>query len=200
MQAVVTGDIINSSANKNRDVLIDRLKSEFSLLEKSASNSFSLYRGDAFQGVCEAEDALNIFLKIKSLLITEKSDVRIAIGIGPIEQMKKNLAESDGTAFRLSGRTLDSLKPANQKFMIKTVAEDTNRELELTCQMLDIVLSNWTLKSTEVVYYLLEDKTQSEIADILNISQSAVHQRLQTAHWPIIELFMKRYEEIINQL
>ncbi len=200
MQAVITGDIINSSATKNRNLLIDKLKEEFGLLEKSKSNSFSLYRGDAFQGVCNAADAFHIFLKIKALLITQQSDVRIAIGIGPIEHMKQNLAESDGTAFRLSGRTLDSLKPANQNFMIKTVSDDFNKELHLSCQMLDIMLSNWTTKATEVLYYALDNKTQLEIAEILNISQSAVHQRLQTAHWSIIELFMIRYKEIVNQL
>lgn len=199
MQAVITGDIINSSSIEDRDALIKRLKQEFSLLEKSSSNSFSLYRGDAFQGICPADDAFHIYLKIKALLINRKSDVRIAIGIGPIEHMKKNLAESDGTAFRLSGRTLDTLKPANRKFMIKTVSEETNKELELACNMLDVIISNWTAKSTEVIYYILEGKTQSEIAELLKISQSAVHQRLQTANWPIIELFMKRYEEIVNQ-
>ena len=199
MEAVITGDIINSSSVEDRDALLKRLKQEFSQFEKNSSNSFSLYRGDAFQGICNALEAFNIYLKIKSLLIFEKSDVRIAIGIGPVEYMKKNLAESDGTAFRLSGRTLDSLKPANKKFMIKTVSDETNKELELSCSMLDVILSNWTVKSTEVIYYILEGKTQSEIAELLNISQSAVHQRLQTANWPVIELFMKRYEEIVNQ-
>ncbi|MBK6264706.1 hypothetical protein JKA74_06630 [Marivirga sp. S37H4] len=200
MQAVITGDIINSSSIKNRDTLIKRLKQEFTQLEKVKSNSFSLYRGDAFQGICQAKDAFIIYMKIKALLVNKESDVRIAIGIGPIEHMKKNLAESDGTAFRLSGRTLDNLKPENKKFMIKTMSEEINKELELECSMLDALLSNWSVKSTEVIYHVLEDKTQLEIAELLGISQSAVQQRLKTANWPIIELFMKRYEEIVKQL
>ncbi len=200
MLAVITGDIINSSSIKDRNPLIKRLKQEFADLEKVKSNSFSLYRGDAFQGICLPNDAFLIYLKIKALLMNQKSDVRIAIGIGPVEHMKKNIAESDGTAFRLSGRTLDTLKPENKKFMIKTTSDEINKELELECSMLDALLSNWSVKSSEVIYHVLEDKTQLEIAELVGISQSAVQQRLKTANWPVIELFMNRYKEIVTQL
>lgn len=211
--AVITGDIIDSSdaKGKHKNMLIQSLKSAFETIGKliesdSPDASFNIFRGDSFQGVLSHPgDALKAALLIRTSLIRKnisdkdaKWDTRVAIGLGTIDYMAKNISEGDGPAYRNSGPVLDDLK-GDYKFAITTPSDEYNNEFKSSCALLDAVINKWTAPQAEIIFRLLQDKTQKEIGKELDISEAAVHYRVKAAGWFAIREFLNRYQEIIKQ-
>jgi hypothetical protein len=130
---------------------------------------------------------------------TTDFDIRLAVGIGEVDFIKKNkLTSSDGEAFRLSGEALDSLKYEPQRLTVKTFKPEFNEALEPAVLLLDALIQKWTLNGAELVLYLLQNKKEEEIASLLNISQSAVNQRKKNAQWFAIEKLIQYFEKMIQ--
>jgi len=215
MIAVITADLINSSnySEEFLDEILKNLNAEFERLQQEYSENqvdFEIYRGDSFQGiVSEFQDSLLIALRIKSLINKTNpknhtanspvADAKIAIGIGSFDYKGEAIAESNGQAFQLSGRTLDEMKGDSKKIRLKTPLENLNAEFEASLFLLDAVMEKWSQASAEVVYYLLKGMKETEIAGILKISQSAVNQRKKACGWEAISVLLKRFENITAQ-
>lgn len=218
MIAVLTADLINSTQFEESilEDILNSLKTEFNLISEELKNQhfrISIYRGDSFQGELEnPEKALEIVLKIKSAInkihvqktakhkaFSKIADFKIAIGIGKKELERESVAESNGQAYQLSGRTLDSMKNENRKTKLQTPSEEINDEFDASFYLLDTITDRWSTASAEVVYYLLQGMKEREIADEIGISQSAVNQRKKAAGWEAIEVLLKRYEAVIQK-
>ncbi|MFD1095846.1 hypothetical protein [Salegentibacter chungangensis] len=217
MKAVITADLIDSSnyGEEMLNLVINRLKQEFKMIAgEQAPNDFRIYRGDSLQGVVyRPSEALLLALRLKTavnmLESDEKSpssraaavsaDLRIAIGVGSIEVERKNISESNGQAFRFSGLTLDEMKYESRKLRLKTPEENINQEFNVSLSFLDLTTERWSTASAEVIYYLLQDKKETEIAALLKISQSAVNQRKKAAGWDAIKVLLERYEKVISE-
>jgi hypothetical protein len=216
MIAVLTADLIDSSLYEEEVLkeVLDTLVSEFEhITQKYGQNAvrFSIYRGDSFQGVIkEPEEAFSIAMQIKAainrihLKKTKKgrayskiADFKIAIGIGTQDLEREAIAESNGPAFQYSGRTLDEMKNENRKTGIKTSFEEINEEFNTSFLLLDTITDKWSTASAEVVYFLLRDLKEREIAAKIDISQSAVNQRKKAAGWEAISLLQTRYRKVI---
>lgn len=216
MHAVITGDIIHSTAlgAVERKIMLDVLKQVFTRVEgKTKKNIFRVYRGDSFQGIIQKPDqALLCALKIKTALLRtslpeekkQKLDARIAIGIGKTELANKKMELSDGEAFRNSGQLLnpktkeDYKRLREYKLLFKSPWEEVNREMEVLFSALDGLLSKWTIEQAEVIYELLNNKNQTQVARQLKKSQGAISERVQNANWLAISNILKRFEEVIQ--
>ncbi len=119
--AILSGDLINSTsyeAKTLKSVLLV-LKKEFKVIEKqfpSENMSFSIYRGDSFQGVIEnTELALAIALQIKTAVTSytdvkdlpknaiSSADIRISIGIEHVDDIREDITQAlDSMAMVLS--------------------------------------------------------------------------------------------------
>ncbi|HEY9204318.1 MAG TPA: SatD family protein [Candidatus Methanoperedens sp.] len=208
--AVLTGDLVGSSRfeiEKQRDNVISLLKDSFDKIESTDIVSpFMIYRGDSFQGVLSRpEDALKASIMIRANLLSKSEgkrgrlDARIAVGIGTIEYLSENqVGEGDGEAFRNSGIELDRMKKGEVNLIIKTPWDEINEELRTECALIDALIHRWTKEQAEAVMYQMQGLTQEEIAVILNISQSAVFQRLKTGGSRAIQVFLERYRKIIQ--
>lgn len=209
IKSVITGDIIGYSklSPAKRNFTQESLK-DFLKDKDNDSNVFELYRGDSFQGVINKVEAalkyaLLIRLKLKSFSFSSEQqrnsllDARIAIGIGKIDSIKKNVLESDGEAFRNSGPLLDSMVSI-ERLKIKSPWKEFNSEFELTLNLLDVIVKSLTPSQSEVLLEKLSGHTQQEMAEKLKISQPAVFQRLKAAKWYVIEQTLKRYEESLK--
>ena len=166
----------------------------------------------SFQGIIkDPEEALIIAMQIKAainrihLKKTKKSktyskivDFKVAIGIGTQSLEREAIAESNGQAFQFTGRTMYEMKNENRKTRIKTEIEDINEEFDNSFFLLDTITDKWSTASAEVVYYLLRDLKEREVAAEINISQSAVNQRKKAAGWEAIALLLARYRKVIT--
>jgi len=221
--AVLTGDLVKSRSIKDGDIktVITSLKETFiELNNKILFNkaSFQIFRGDSFQAIIpNPELALITAIIIRSRLRTFESrykingkksnkpinyvytDARIAIGIGNVSYLGDNVTESQGEAFQKSGYLLDQLKKGNDRLGINTPWENINKELVVESKLADAVISRWTANTAEAIFiHLIDQKNQSQLASILNISQPASHKRLVTyGNIGSIQSFMNRYFELI---
>lgn len=219
--AVLTGDIIDSTklpaAEREK---LDQLLHK-GLAEIAGQNNFEVFRGDSFQVLLtEPARALKTAIQLRCWLrknqlaepeaiektgkqkkavpnfSTKKGiiDARMAIGIGGISYQSKNIKTSDGEAFQLSGRALDNVKTKNNRLVIATPWPEFNDYMEVTISLLDILITNWSLQQSEVIYELLNGQTQTAIASKLAINQASVNQRAKTAHWQAVERTVNFFE------
>ena len=188
MQAVITGDIVNSQKTN--------AKTWLNALEKAVGKDFSdsqkweIFRGDEFQYYIE--DGENVFLtilKIKSQIKMIKNiDVRMSIGIGNRDVVMEKVSLSSGSAFVNSGRNFENLKKEKVNLKINSDNKNFDDDLNLMFRWASETMDNWTIAVAETVFELLSDKnlTQEELAKKLNITQSSVSQRFKRANYDLI--------------
>ncbi|MDT0649325.1 SatD family protein [Autumnicola edwardsiae] len=215
MIAVLTADLVNSS-NYNEELLsrvLTTLKEQFNKITSlyGPELKFKIYRGDSFQGIINIpEKSLEISLILKTAInavhskensrgkaYVKEADLKMAIGIGSYEFERPSIAESNGQAFQFSGRSLDDLKKESRTIILKTPRENINAEFNASFLLLDTLMDKWSIASAEVIYYLLRGLKEQEIAEKLQITQSAVNQRKKAAGWEAVSVLLQRYQQVI---
>jgi hypothetical protein len=223
INAIITGDIIHSTKleAKYRTILFERIAHSLKQWDKKFNMRSETFRGDSFQClITKPEIALRIVLiqktfirslnpselynvsnqnkprnQKKVILPTWILDARIAIGIGNVDHISNRLASSGGEAFQLSGQLLDTLKGKRQSIAIAT-NDKFQDELETEFKLLDAIISKTSALQCQVILYKLLGLTEHQIAEKLNINQSAVNQRSTNGNWNAIETMLNRYEKI----
>lgn len=197
--AVLTCDIIGSSSLTENE-LKEYQQVVASIGKGQVIMAPQFYRGDSFQLAIKPIDALEMALMIRLEIkrIHEQNDVRVSVGIGQVSTFNENVLLANGSAFEISGKNLDQLKNRKLNLLIQTQDIVLNDELETYCYFADAIINNLTRIQSNIVFYKLQEMDQSEIANILDISQPAVSKSLKTANWQTIERFLKRYKSIIN--
>jgi len=197
---VVTGDVANSTsiAADKRAELIDRVST---LIKSWVSKPeyAEIFRGDSFQLLFDdVAEALKRSIQIRCWLKSysdgvenEDLDARLSIGIGDVSNFGKSVLDADGEAFHLSGRAFDEMKAAQNYFQVSTNDPKLNEQLNIILHLANIIISQWTKNQAEVIFLLLEGRTQQEMADELKIAQSAVNNRIKLSRWKEIDKTMR---------
>jgi len=208
--AIITADIVQSTAilpdaKQELYAAIAAMLEEISRLYTTKSE---WYRGDSFQVQASAKDAARIALLIKTGIRgidkskgargTKVHDVRLAAGIGTIDYIQETLAQSDGEAFRLSGRMLDQLKSLKQTFSF-TTADSHNAALAIESQLLDALLAGTTATQCRVLYQKMMGLKEEEIAKKIVVSQSAINQHSNAAHWNVLSNYLDYFETLYHE-
>ena len=204
---IITCDIVSSTAIENNDKghLYEDISRSFKRLRDLYNIESFWYRGDAFQIRVDAKNSLRVALLIKtwtrSRAVNKTNneikiyDVRMAIGLGEVDFEKDSLAQSDGEAFHLSGRSLDALKNSKYNFIIAT--NDQYKEaLRIESMMLNAIIDKTTSSQNRVLYYKLLRYTEERIADELKITQSAVNQHSNAGNWDVILNYVEYFERL----
>jgi len=180
MQAIITGDLVNSRAVDSKVWL--------SVLEDSLNHcaqKYDIFRGDSFQAAVDMEVSLAHVFYIKARMKTVANlDVRIGLGIGHIDYENEHIKNSTGSAFIYSGEAFDSLK--KDLFAVKTEYQNwdilTNTMLSLAMEL----ANKWTANMAETVAATMKNAThnQQELASLLHRKyQSQVSTELAKANW-----------------
>ncbi|WP_026898061.1 hypothetical protein [Daejeonella oryzae] len=202
---VITGDIEGFTFlnEKRREVLMIQTQ-ELINSWVSKEDYARIFRGDSFQLLMEdIQQAilraiqLRCWFKKQSVKGKKMLDARMAIGIGAVSYFGKSVLESDGEAFHLSGRNFDALD-ADEYLRIVTADEQINGQLKIILKLVDILISGWTIQQAEVIYMIIEGKTQQQMADELKIVQSAVNNRIRLAKWKEIEKTIRYISNLIE--
>ncbi|PCI06368.1 MAG: hypothetical protein COB81_01055 [Flavobacteriaceae bacterium] len=65
---------------------------------------------------------------------------------------------------------------------------------------METILLRWSNLSAEAIYYvLLHKKTQQELANILKVTQPAIHKRLDTANLEAISMSLNYISQLIAE-
>lgn len=205
MQAVITGDIINSTLLKNDDRkhLEKHLRSNLLSIAGSGEN-YEINRGDSFQVI--ASEPTNAFLKCVELrarlkyLFKANIDARLAIGLGEITMRGETIGSSDGEAFQLSGRKFDSLLPNDLALGISTGKELNDKGLDVISGFCDHLIRSWSKYQCEAIAIRINGFTYDQIAEKTGVSKSAVFKRVSSANFRQIEKVNEYYKFLIKEL
>lgn len=135
------------------------------------------------------------FLSYKEL--ETRLELRMCEGIGPVEYAQDYLRESDGTAFRKASEGIRKMK-RNQRISIASPHKGLNEEFALSCSFMDILIHDWSDEQAEALFLNLTGKNQTEISQMLGISQPAVNRRLKAGHFDTVNKFIKRSEQLLG--
>lgn len=199
MIAVITGDIINSRGQAPKEWL-PQLKQELAKVGKTPKD-WEIFRGDSFQLQVAPIDALVTALKIKATLKQyKKLDVRMGIGIGAVTYKASKITESNGEAFLNSGKCFEELK--KQTLAFKTPWKEFTETLNLMLVLVELTANSWTSNTALILKTFLDnrDKTQKEIAAILNKKQGNISASLKRGGADELKKLMEFYTKKINLL
>lgn len=204
LKAVITADIVNSTLLTN----VQNSKLVSTIVEILQPHKFEFYRGDSFQVYLNnLEDALEIVLKTRlaarmfTLKVGSKynADVRAGIGIGRARSNIKSLNIATDEVFVLSGRSLDEINKSDRRLIISTTDETANTFFRVLAYYIDHIFAQLTTKQAEVLFLLLSNNNQTEIAKKLKKSQATINKQLRAAHWPEIEKLLMEFKFAITQ-
>lgn len=198
MQAVITGDIVNSQKIEP-ELWLGELQTALSIANPN-SKDWEIYRGDEFQLFLEhAEEAFLTVLIIKSHIKTIKDlDVRMSIGIGTRNFEGDKITLSNGSVFVNSGRHFEQMRKEKDLLGFHSGHEKMDFEINLMLEWASQTLDNWSCVSAEITkLFLTQNPNQEHAADLLNISQSSVSQRLKRANY---DLLMKTESYFRNKI
>ncbi len=201
MIATITGDIIDSEGHKASQ-WIDVLKKQLSKWGDSPTD-WEIYRGDEFQLKIAPKKALWAAIQLKALVKSIKNlDVRMAIGVGSEDFKGVSVSESNGTAYQRSGRTFEKLKDNKRNMAIATGNQKEDKTLNLMLKLALNFMDEWTSVSAEIVAMALNnpDLSQQEIAQQLNIQQSAVSQRQKRARLDLVFELLDYYSQTVKRM
>lgn len=201
MVAIITGDIINSQ-NHTSSEWLGILKNYFSQLGESPMD-WEIYRGDEFQLKVPCEEALRIAIHVKALIKSVKNlDVRMGIGLGEETFAGTGVSESNGPAYQRSGKIFDSLREDKLNLTVATGNEHHDGTLNLMLKLALNFMDDWSSVSAEIVALALEnpEASQQEIAEKLNIRQSAVSQRQKRARLDLVYDLLNYYAQNIKNM
>jgi hypothetical protein len=204
---VITGDISNFTSipvDKKEDLITKTGQLIKSWV--SRPGYAEIFRGDSFQLLFDnVSETLKRSIQIRCWFkqnMNEQNDTldaRISIGFGAIDYFGKSILDADGEAFHLSGRAFDDMKNTHDYFQVLTNDNKLNDQLKVILNLANIIISQWTKNQAEVIFLLLEGKTQQEMADDLKIAQSAVNNRIKLARWKEIDKTMRYIASLIQE-
>ncbi len=205
--AVVTGDIKNFTKlpSDRRSKLIAETEQLMKTMVENARDA-QVFRGDSYQLI--VNDITRVLKRCIQLICwfklnsdpfslagkTLKSDIRVqlgtrlSIGIGEIAYRGKNVLDSDGEAFHLSGRKFDQLNK-DDIIRLTTANEKSNEVFEILLMFMNPIIKGWTRTQAETIFQFLEkeDNTQERVARKLKMTQPAVALSLRAARWKEVE-------------
>ena len=208
--SVITGDIIGSTqlSAADRKPMVKAMNSLGDMLAKAGYplKSQEVFRGDSFQLVLtETWQILDVALLIRAYMRSveleslQQLDVRLGIGIGPVEFKAKNQNESDGTAFRLAAQALENATKNNlANIWILTNNVPLDEHLNTINVAWETIVSRWTVAQSKSMQGSLQGLVQEEIANKLKVTQPTITRSLQSADDKVIHYLLEYCTKMIS--
>ena len=167
-----------------------------------------MVKGDSIECVMtNASHALRIAVMLKALVKSyQPSDgsvlptfkgvgLRMAIGIGEMRIVDRNLDIMDGEAIYLSGRALIEMREKNSLQLVMK-NDVSNGALQVIMTLLNLPLHRATKRQCETLFFRLQSNMDEEVADKMNISRQGVNQNLKNTGWDAIKSAIDYFENL----
>ncbi len=220
LYAVATGDIVNSTmiASDERRDLPRLLRTSYEETTKLLAGveeplPIDLFGGDSWQFCLpDPQRVLAVLTYFRAALFAKAGlRTRCAIAIDSIDFLNRtSISESDGPAFRRSGRLLKTLTETELSIVLpEGVTLPSVIACDALARLADNAYRNWTDAQAKAVMYrsagVLRGKTisQSIIAENWEpapITQQAVAKHLSRAEWESLNLTLSDFQRLINHI
>lgn len=224
-KVVISGDIIAFTSLSVEEKL--HLKEKIEILINILRNKFETYtriiKGDYIECIVyEPKEAIRIALIIKSyikFIINENNfkstikrkkyhqdyGIRLALGLGELNQINIEKGIIDGEAIYISGRLINEENThKGKKIHIRNTMffgsddKELNIEINTIIQLIDFIINKSTGKQCEVLFYKLLNFNEEEISKKINVSQPVINKHSTNIGWGVIESSIKYMQNKIN--
>lgn len=203
IRAVITADIVNSSLLDKTEMF--SLKRGIERILRTRDMQFTFYRGDSFNVVCPTDFALEMacLLRTRAIQSSDASvgrfiDIRMAMGIGIVEEPFRELSTAKGSAFILSGREMDLMEKQGPRLSIRCSDAAIDAGLAAVALLSDLIVTKLTIRQATVVHELIRGATQMKAAKKLKKSQSTINKHARVAHWKELQQVLMIYHKLIS--
>jgi hypothetical protein len=200
IKAVLTGDLIHSQHSHDTLAYIEGLAAVLATLSERYGASAETFRGDGFQLVLgQPALAFDCALALRAGLIAaspkgERWDARVAIGLGTAQA-----DQGYGEVFVLSGQGLDSMKKSTLG-VFSSEGQFLERT-ELVTEFVGAIIEQWTQVEAQTYgVHLTSQGDQSSTAHYLGKSRVTVNKALQRAQARLLDRFLERTHQWIEEL
>lgn len=210
--ATISADIV-ASTSLSREMLVELTTGVKRVLETIAKNYQGfwgrLVKGDSIECVMEhPKDALRVAILLKSFIKSfvpsdgiadvkfKHFGLRLAIGIGEMRLIDKELDMMDGEAIYLSGRALANMQDKTSDSFQIVMKNDVNRALPVIAMLLNHIINDATCRQCETLFYRLQCNQVSQVAEKMHISRAGAGNNLRMMGWDAIERALNYYEQL----
>ena len=221
--ATISADVVASTSLEQDDLgrLAKQIKETLGQFSKKYDGFWGrLVHGDSIECVMNnPNDALRVavLLKagVKSFVPSKSEDeekdkekrkakekfkrtgLRLAIGIGGMRIIDKDLDMMDGQAMYLSGRALASMrnKPIDN-FQIEVASGVSyDKSISILAQHLSRRIDEATRRQCKTLFYRLQCNKDNDVAEKMDISRAGVNNNLSSIGWDLISKSVDFYEK-----
>jgi hypothetical protein len=214
LYAVITGDIVGSSALKSdlRQRLLQAMREGSQEVQRAFPRAVPLpveiFRGDGWQMLLtDPLMGLRVALFYRAFLLanspeTVRFDTRLAIAVGAVDFVPaKRVSQGDGGAYRASGQALENL--GKKEWMALVFPNGATPPMAAAIVgLIDSHVQSWTSRQARAVMGALLDRSQEEIADLWPkaIAQPTVGAHLDKAGWPAVARGLRCVEHSLAEI
>lgn len=195
--AVITGDVINSG-NADPADWRESLRNALNAYGEEPCD-WEIYRGDSYQLQLDPEEGMSACLHLKAVIRQfEGLDARMAIGLGEVSYQSEKVTFSNGTAFERSDECFEAFK--KKTMAIRSGDSELDIQINLMLELALLTIDRWSPTEARVIEHMIRfpDKTQKDIARMLNRSASTISETLTRAGYDEIMKMEKRYRHLIS--
>lgn len=213
--AVITGDFIGFSplSAQTRQQLF-RLAEEggrhlHGIFGRRSPEPVDIFRGDGWQMLFPDPGIAfraGLFFRafIRSHAAGRYTDLRMAIGVGPIDYAPQGrISAGDGEAFRRSGKLLETMtSPREGTFRFVMDDSPAASALDGMAFLAGAIAEGWTQSQSRAVAGALAGMTRKEIGRSWpgKISTQAVGGHLKRAQWAALRFAVQNYEKSVRAI
>lgn len=197
MIAIISGKIQNAW-KVNPNVWLFKLKQYLSSFGLPLLH-WEIFGGNALLLKTDAADALWTAICIKAIFRqVPELDISLSIGLGTEMQLGTSLRGSTGSAYTYSNWQAEP--PRQTTFTLRSEHPGFDRQFHLLLDFASVSMNDWSVLEAEIVELsiIFPEKSQQEIADWLQIRQSAVSQRRKRAHFDLLLRLNQYYKDQLN--
>ncbi|RQO32262.1 hypothetical protein DBR32_01240 [Taibaiella sp. KBW10] len=201
MIAIISGKIVHAW-QVNPNTWLFKLKQYFNSFG-AAPVTWEIFGGNAFLlKVRNPAEALWIAFCIKAIFRQiPLLDISLSVTIGTEDTEGKTLRTSTGNIYSQTHWETEDPIPKQALFTLSSPSEPFDRQLNLLLEFALINMNSWSMAEAEMaeLCIVFPEKNQQEIADWLQIKQSAVSQRKKRAHFDLIQKLNEYYKQLFHQ-
>ncbi len=217
MYAAISADVVSSRSLSSESMVEYNIGLKKCLLQ--LDNKYQgfwgrIVRGDSIECILEnPEDAFEVALILKAWtkafepkdnIIEERFQrygLRIAIGIGEMKTINKELDIMDGEAIYRSGHGLNNLVGHEKYYLTISMKNNEVRQpLNIILALVNSLLNNSTPSKCKTLYKRILAGDSKKTAEEMGITVSAVNQSLNALGWNAIEQAIMYYRKITRLL
>ena len=205
--AVLTGDLMRSTALSHEDLLVVRealaaAAAEIARWNRGQVHGPDFFRGDSWQLVLMDGSLFlraAVFLRATLRALEQGADTRIAIGVGGFDVLdERYVSRSVGEAFTLSGRSLDGMSRLDGLSLDLSHWSTQYQLLPAILAFCSHVVDTWSPSQARVALKALlpGDRTQGDVGEALGVTRQAVNKVYRQSGLPAVLTAIEAFEAL----